>query len=203
MAGRGRPRAFDRDAALREAMCVFWRRGYEAASLAELTEAMGIRPPSLYAAFGSKEQLFREAVDLYMRTEGAVTPRALDEAATAREGIHRALADNACGYTEPGKPSGCMIVLAATNCTPEHAGVQELLADARCGTQRRFRDRLARGVAEGDVSSGADLDACAAFYAAVLFGLSVQARDGACRESLLGVVDAAMGAWDGLVGVRG
>ncbi|WP_079042701.1 TetR/AcrR family transcriptional regulator [Streptomyces albus] len=154
MAGRGRPRAFDRDAALREAMCVFWRRGYEAASLAELTEAMGIRPPSLYAAFGSKEQLFREAVDLYMRTEGALTPRALDEAATAREGIHRALAGNACGYTEPGKPSGCMIVLAATNCTPEHAGVQELLADARCGTQRRFRDRLARGVAEGDVSSG-------------------------------------------------
>ncbi|WP_369200513.1 TetR/AcrR family transcriptional regulator [Streptomyces sp. PU-14G] len=198
-AGRGRPRAFDRDAALGQAMRVFWERGYEAASLAELTEAMGIRPPSLYAAFGSKEQLFREAVELYGRTEGGVTARALDEAATAREAIGETLRGNALVYTEPGSPTGCMIVLAATNCAPEHEAVRSLLCDDRRAMERSLRDRMDRGVAEGDVPAGTDTRALAAFYATVLFGLSVQSRDGASRDDLLAVVDAAMASWDALV----
>ncbi|UNS97298.1 TetR/AcrR family transcriptional regulator [Streptomyces tubbatahanensis] len=198
-AGRGRPRAFDRDAALERAMRVFWERGYEAASLAELTGAMGIRPPSLYAAFGSKEQLFREAVELYGRTEGGVTARALREEGTAREAIGEVLRGNACAYTEPGSPRGCMVVLSATTCAPEHETVRTLLCDDRRVMERSLRDRIDRGVAEGDVPAGADTRSLAAFYATVLFGLSVQARDGATRDDLLAVAHAAMASWDTLV----
>ncbi|MEU5833441.1 TetR/AcrR family transcriptional regulator [Streptomyces diacarni] len=198
-AGRGRPRAFDRDAALERAMRVFWERGYEAASLAELTGAMGIRPPSLYAAFGSKEQLFREAVELYGRTEGGVTARALREESTAREAIGAALRGNACAYTEPGSPRGCMVVLSATTCAPEHETVRTLLCDDRRAMERSLRDRIDRGVAEGDVPADTDTRSLAAFYATVLFGLSVQARDGATRDDLLAVAHAAMASWDTLV----
>ncbi|MEU4969888.1 TetR/AcrR family transcriptional regulator [Streptomyces smyrnaeus] len=200
MATRGRPRAFDRDAALERAMHVFWERGYEATTMAELTAAMGIRPPSLYAAFGSKEALFREAVELYGRTDGTVTPRALSEARTARDGIHQALRRNAVGYTEPGRPPGCMIVLAATNCTPENAGVSALLAEDRRAMESSLRERMDRGVVEGDVPDGTDTRTLASFYATVLFGLSVQAKDGASRDELLCVVEAAMAAWDTLTG---
>ncbi|MFI8852109.1 TetR/AcrR family transcriptional regulator [Streptomyces sp. NPDC053499] len=198
MAARGRPRAFDRDAALERAMHVFWDRGYEATTLTDLTEAMGIRPPSLYAAFGSKEGLFREAVELYGRTDGTVSREALAEAPTAREGVHGALRRNVIGYTDPAKPRGCMIVLAATNCTPENEGVRTLLAESRRATERRFRERVERGIAEGDVPAGTDSGTLAAFYATVLFGLSVQAKDGVSRDELLGVVEAALAAWDTL-----
>ncbi|MFE9390553.1 TetR/AcrR family transcriptional regulator [Streptomyces sp. NPDC006784] len=203
MATRGRPRAFDRDAALERAMHVFWERGYEAATMADLTAAMGIRPPSLYAAFGSKGGLFRAAVALYRRTEGALTRRALAEAPTAREGVRRALRGNACAYTADGKPPGCMIVLAATNCTPENDGIRALLAEDRRAMEGRIRERMDRGVAEGDLPAGADTRALAAFYATVLFGLSVQARDGVPRQDLLGAVEAAMTAWDTLATTDG
>ncbi|WP_432069018.1 TetR/AcrR family transcriptional regulator [Streptomyces sp. AA1529] len=203
MATRGRPRAFDRDAALERAMHVFWERGYEATTMADLTAAMGIRPPSLYAAFGSKEGLFRAAVALYGRTEGAVTRRALSEASTAREGVRQALRGNACAYTAAGKPPGCMIVLAATNCTPENDGVRALLAEDRRAMEGRIRERMDRGVAEGDLPAGADTRALAAFYATVLFGLSVQARDGVPRQDLLGVVEAAMAVWGTLAATDG
>ncbi|MGI5352708.1 TetR/AcrR family transcriptional regulator [Streptomyces sp. CA-250714] len=198
MATRGRPRAFDRDAALEQAMRVFWERGYEATTMAELTAAMGIRPPSLYAAFGSKEDLFREAVELYGRTDGTVSRVALTEAPTAREGVREALRTNVVNYTDPDKPRGCMIVLAATNCTPENEGVRALLAEDRRATERMFRERVDRGIAEGDVPAGADSGAMAAFYATVLFGLSVQAKDGVPCPELLAVVDASMAAWDTL-----
>ncbi|MGP3987425.1 TetR/AcrR family transcriptional regulator [Streptomyces sp. 3N207] len=198
MATRGRPRAFDRDAALEQAMRVFWEHGYEATTMAELTEAMGIRPPSLYAAFGSKEGLFREAVELYERTDGTISRVALSEAPTAREGVHDALRSNVIAYTDPDKPRGCMIVLAATNCTPENEGVRALLAEDRRGTEHMFRERVDRGIAEGDVPRGTDSSTLGAFYATVLFGLSVQAKDGVPRSELLAVVDASVAAWDSL-----
>jgi AcrR family transcriptional regulator len=199
MATRGRPRSFDREAALRRAMDVFWRRGYEGAAVSDLTKAMGINAPSLYAAFGCKEALFREAVALYNATEGAVTDRALEAAPTARRAIEDMLRLNAAAYVSPRRPPGCMVTLAATIGTPESAAVRQFLAQCRQEAQEAIERRLARGVAEGDLPKRADVAALAAFYYTVLQGLSIQARDGASRETLAGIVDCAMAAWDRLV----
>ncbi|MGK3968485.1 TetR/AcrR family transcriptional regulator [Sorangium sp. So ce118] len=202
MAGRGRPRSFDRAAALRRAMEVFWERGYEGTSLSDLTTAMGINSPSLYAAFGCKESLFREAVSLYNEVEGAAVARAMSEEPTARRAVEAMLRGNAEAYVSPGKPSGCMIVLAATLGTQESEAVRSHLAEVRRGALVELQRRLDRGVVEGDLPAGTDTAALAAFYTTVLQGLSIQARDGASREALLAVVDCAMAAWDALARPR-
>jgi AcrR family transcriptional regulator len=196
MAERGRPRSFDRDAALRRAMTVFWERGYEGVSLSDLTAAMGINAPSLYAAFGCKEALFREAVALYGANEGSIAERALREKKTAREAVEALLRGNAEAYADPKNPRGCMVVLAATNCTPENEDVRAHLSQCRRDAQKMLKRRLDRGVADGDLPGGTDAAALAAFYTTVLNGLSIQARDGASRQQLHAIVDVAMAAWD-------
>jgi AcrR family transcriptional regulator len=196
MTERGRPRGFDRAEALRRAMETFWEHGYEGTSIGDLTAVLGIRPPSLYAAFGSKEALFREAVALYEEREGEPTLRAMCDAPTAVAGIEALLRANVVAYTDPEKPSGCMIVLAATTYTPSTAGIRDFLAEQRRASTAEVRDRLARGQADGDVPSGADIDALAAFVSSVQFGMSLQARDGATRQELSTVVDQAMVALD-------
>jgi AcrR family transcriptional regulator len=197
---RGRPRSFDRDAALREAMTLFWERGYEGTSLADLAEAMGIGQSSLYAAFGSKEALFREAVSLYDELESATTYAALRDEPTARAAIEGVLRGNAAAFADPSTPSGCLVVLGATGRTPESEAVGAYLARHRRDDRDAILRRLQRGVADGDVPADADLDALADFYSTVLQGLSIQARDGAERPALEAVVDVAMAAWDGLLG---
>lgn len=199
MAERGRPRKFDRDLALRWAVAVFRERGYDAASIGELTHAMGINSPSLYAAFGCKEALFREALDLYVSTDGATTERALTEAPTARAAIDAMLRDAAVGFTRERPGRGCLVVLGATHRTPENEAVYDDLVARRGRTLEQIRRRLKRGIEDGDVPPGADIGAAAAFYATVLNGLSLQVRDGASRQRVLAVVDCAMAAWDTLV----
>ncbi|MEV6253031.1 TetR/AcrR family transcriptional regulator [Nocardia sp. NPDC051929] len=195
MAERGRPRAFDRAEALRRAMEVFWEHGYEGASMNDLTAAMGINSPSLYAAFGGKEALFRAAVDLYGHTDGGYTARALREEPTARAAIEAMLRDNAVAYTEENKPHGCMVVLAGSTYTTRNTGIRDFLIDKRRATTEDIRRRLERGVTEGDLPPGTDSAALAAFYTTVLYGLSIHARDGAALPELTASIDCAMAAW--------
>lgn len=199
MAARGRPRTFDPDTALRTALDVFWERGYEGTSLSDLAAAMGIASASIYACFGSKEELFRKVMALYGTTSGEPPRRALREQPTARAAIHAMLRATADEITRPDTPHGCMLILAAPTGAVENHAVREFLADRRRDQFTTIKDRLARGVTEGDLTAPpAGLDAVARYYTTVMQGLSVQARDGADRAELEGVIACAMAAWDAL-----
>lgn len=199
MATRGRPRTFDPDTALRRALDMFWARGYEGTSLSDLAQAMGIASASIYACFGSKEDLFRKVMALYATTSGEPPRRALREQPTARAAIHAMLRATADQITGPDTPHYCMLVLAAPTGAVENRTVREFLADRRRDQHATIRDRLARGVTDGDLTAPpAALDAVARYYATVVQGLSVQARDGATRPELETVITCAMAAWDTL-----
>ena len=199
MATRGRPRTFDPETALRRALDVFWERGYEGTSLNDLAAAMGIASASIYACFGSKENLFRKVMALYGATSGEPPRRALREEPTARAAIHAMLRATADQVTGPDTPHYCMLILAAPTGAVENHTVREFLADIRRDQHTTIRDRLARGVTDGDLTaSPASLDAIARYYTTVVQGLSVQARDGATRAELEAVVTCAMAAWDTL-----
>jgi len=184
-------------------MEVFWALGYEGATLTDLQEAMGgITAPSFYAAFGSKESLFREAVELYDKTHGAPMKRALTEKPTARESIEAMLYALAEAICQPNMPHGCMLALSAINCMRPNRNVQDHLRDMRLLRGKVIKQRLLRGVKEGDLPSGLDLSALASFYTAVIDGMAIQARDGASRKALKATVGCAMAAWDKLVAER-
>jgi AcrR family transcriptional regulator len=202
---RGRPRTFERDKALLAAMRVFRERGYEGATLADLQEAMGgLSPPSLYAAFGSKEELFKEAVSLYVESTGEAGRCALDAPATStRDAVEQVLRANVAAITKSGEPRGCMLVLGAINCTADDAGgaaASDHLHRLRLASYRRIGDRIRRGIREGDLPGGTDAEGLTAFVTALINGLSVLARDGASRAALSAAVDRAMRAWDATVG---
>lgn len=199
---RGRPRGFDRAVALKAAMQVFWLRGYEGASLSDLTGAMGINAPSLYAAFGCKQALFEEALDFYETVEGAAPQRLLREGRTAKEGFAAMLRFYAGYYVNPDHPPGCMVVLSAIVGAPETKSVRALMTRSRRAAMTMLADRIRRGQAEGDVPAAADAAAVAAFYTTLVQGMSIQARDGATKKQLLASVEMAMAAWDGMVGKK-
>jgi AcrR family transcriptional regulator len=198
MAERGRPRAFDRDDALRRAMEVFWAKGYDRASLSDLTSAMGINSPSLYAAFGSKEALFQEAVTLYGEVEGADIWNSIEQGRTAKDSVAGFLHSTAVAFTQPGKPAGCLIVLGALHSSDTSENSCSVLRGIRLQNLAMLRDRLERAVAEGDLPATIDTNAIAAFYVTVQQGMSIQARDGASREMLQAIADGAMASWDRL-----
>jgi AcrR family transcriptional regulator len=201
MAKRGRPPGFDRDEALHSAMMLFWERGYEGTTLEDLQAAMGdISATSLYHAFGSKEALFRQAVDAYQQTVGAPALTALQESATAREALHNMLRLTAESFSRTGQPHGCLLVLGATKCTPSNSGAEIYLQAIRRQAPKVIKARLARAVEDGDVPASTDIDAIAAFYATVIHGLAVRAGDGATRKALMSTVEAAIAAWAVLVG---
>jgi AcrR family transcriptional regulator len=194
VATRGRPRSFDRDQALEQAMRLFWDKGYAGASMSDLTAAMGIASPSLYAAFGSKEGLYREAIDLYVRTYGGSLLSAM-EAPTAREGVERLLRGAVDSFTSGDNPIGCMVMQTAAMAGDLSPDLSAGLCDIRAGNAASMVARLRRAIAEGEIAPGTDLQAVADFYATVHKGLSLSAKGGAPREELESVVTSAMKAW--------
>jgi AcrR family transcriptional regulator len=192
---RGRPRSFDRDSALERAMQLFWRQGYEATSLHDLTAAMGINPPSLYAAFGDKEHLFMEAVERYSCGPGGGTSRILKEEPTAHGAIARLLKEAAVEMTRSCHPPGCMMVKSAANCSAVSARTQTALANRRTVLQAEIKARIERGIQDGELARGTNAGMLANFYVTVIQGMSIQSIDGATRKSLLATGEAAMRAW--------
>ncbi|MBF6178393.1 TetR/AcrR family transcriptional regulator [Nocardia otitidiscaviarum] len=190
---RGRPRSFDRDAALDKAIRLFWRKGYEATSTRDLTEELGIGAPSLYAAFGDKQQLFTEAVHCFGERYGGFAMRAFAEAPTARGAAERLLREAAAAYTEPGRPAGCMVVSAGVNTT--NSEVAALLRDKRNHNVAVLEERIRADVATGILPADTDPAALARYTAAVLQGMSQGARDGATAAELNKAAELAMRAW--------
>jgi AcrR family transcriptional regulator len=189
---RGRPREFDRGQALEKAMRLFWSRGYDVVSMADLRAELGITQASLYAAFGNKERLFQEAVELYRQTAGFSTTAALATGANAREAIRAMLQAAVNAFSAPDAPGGCLLILGATNCAVENKAVQDHLLFIRRQISQAILNRLKQGQQDGDVPKTAPVAALAAYYTTVLHGLALQSRDGASRKTLTQIVELAM-----------
>jgi AcrR family transcriptional regulator len=190
----GRRRQFDQDEALDRALQVFWKRGYEGATLPELTEAMGINRPSLYAAFGNKEQLFRKALDRYLSGPQSFLAAALKKN-TAREAVEAIFAGFLAMQRGRERARGCLIVSGALACGEEGETVRGELARLRQATVAVLRVRFEEAVRDGDLPKGTDCSTLARYIATVLNGLSVQAASGATDEELQRVVALALQAW--------
>ena len=197
MAAIGRPRGFDRDAALEAAMFLFWRKGFATTSMNDLCDAMGVRSPSLYAAFGSKEALYLEAVEYYAQTIGPPVWDKLAEGATARTGIENLLIAGTESLPKSrATPAGCMAVLAAVG-DEWPTAIARVVKKVRLEMLGMLRSRLETAVAKGELPASTDIDGLSRFYLSVFQGMAIQARDGATQAELRAVAAAAMAAWPG------
>jgi AcrR family transcriptional regulator len=191
---RGRPREFDTERALDEALALFWRHGYEGTSLSALTEALGVTPPSLYAAFGNKEELFRRVVERYVRGPANYLARAIAEP-TARGVAEAALAGAIDMVADPKHPDGCLLVHGALAAHPDLGPVRAELGRRRSAAEAAVRRRFERAVAEGELPNAAEAARLASFLMTVIWGLSVQAAGGAGRAELERAAEVAMACW--------
>jgi AcrR family transcriptional regulator len=193
---RGRPREFDPDVALAAALQIFWRRGYEGASMTELTEAMGITKPSLYSCFGNKEALFRQALDLYEREKLCYIGRAL-EAPTARgvaERLLRGALDIQCSETEP---QGCLGVISTVTCGIEAESIRNDVIARRASSEAALVERFVRARDEGDLPDAIEPQALACYLTTVIQGMAVRAGAGAPRAGLEQLVETTLAVWPG------
>jgi AcrR family transcriptional regulator len=190
----GRPREFDATRAIDKALQVFWRNGYEGASIAELTSAMGINPPSLYAAFGNKEGLFRKALDRYAEQRTKFWNQAF-EAPTARGVVEHLLRESANFLTEARNPPGCLFVRGALSCSEAAIAIQRELAARRAAGEVKLRERLEIATKDGEMPPELDPADYARYIMTVMEGMSVRAASGAARKELHKVADMALRAW--------
>ncbi len=191
---KGRPRQFDIDQALDAALLLFWRHGYEGTSMAALTKAMGINVPSLYAAFGNKESLFKKALDRYLQNPASYLPKALEEP-TARCAVEKLFQGAINMVMNPRHPDGCLLVQGALASSPAAASIRKELSLRRKAAEAAVRRRFERAVAEGDLPANVKAANLARYVLTVLWGLSVQAAGGASRTQLKEVVQLALRCW--------
>ena len=197
MARTGRPRGFNKDEAVQQAMWLFWEQGYEATSLSQLKAAMGaLSSASFYAAFGSKEGLFREVLARYMDAHGQVTASLFDLALPPRKAVEQTLRASARMQTDQAHPRGCLVVLSTTTCSPENRHLQVLLATERQRNRAGLRDCVQRAMDAGELRADIDADALAAVFDTFLVGLATQARDGVPVKVLDAGISELMRVWD-------
>lgn len=197
MAG-GRPRAFSIDTAVRQALNIFWSKGYEAASLTDLTEAMNIKASSFYAAFGSKQELFRQALAMYMTMQQEYVWAAVAKP-TCKEVVSAMLHGAIDSATRPDMPHGCLTVQGSLAPLSGPNDVQDLLRKIRESGVQSLRERFAQAKAEGDLPAEAHADTLARFTLTLIHGVAVQAVSGATAEELHEVADVTIRSWDALV----
>ena len=194
---RGRPREFDQEQALDQALELFWRQGYEGTSIADLRKAIGITAPSLYAAFGSKEELYGRVLERYLAGLGRTLADALSEEAGTYAAIKRFLFESAQIFAGHKNPRGCLISCAIPTCAPENRSVADIVASKRTGSLLTLRSRFQQAVKNGELPRDTDTQQLARFYGAVIQGMSIQALDGAGAKALRGIAETALKAWPG------
>ncbi|WP_175650432.1 TetR/AcrR family transcriptional regulator [Pseudomonas sp. Marseille-P9899] len=203
MAKMGRPRTFDRDQAVEQALHLFWQHGYDATSLTQLKAGLGggISAPSFYAAFGSKEALFNECVQRYLTTFARVTECLWDECPPPREAIETALRRSACMQCEDGHPKGCMVALGVMSApSPENARVADALTQSRVRTRAGFVACVERGIRAGELPEGTDARVMAAVFDSFLQGVSILARDEVPHAVIDAAITQVMTTWDAAAG---
>ena len=201
MAQMGRPRTFDRDVAITQALHLFWQYGYDATSLSQLKSKIGggITAPSFYAAFGSKQALFNEVIALYLATHGRVTDSLLDATLPPREAMELTLRRSAKMQCEPGHPSGCLVALGLmSECSEESKAISEPLTRARKRNREGMVVCIRRAIIDGELPSTVIPETLAAVFDSFLLGLSTLARDGLPHATLDAAVTQVMGVWDSL-----
>ena len=182
--GRGRPRAFEREPALRRAMDLFWEKGFDNCSMADLVDAMGVNSPSIYAAFGNKERLYREAIELYVRTEGGAAFRNFESRPTLRDSLEVMFETSIELFTAAQPSRGCMIFLGGAVISAEHVELRNFLQELRLKVARTVEKRLKKAIEQGELVCDADAVALATLCMSVFSGLSIQAADGASKRKL-------------------
>lgn len=193
---RGRPRAFDRAAALDSALKLFWQHGYEGTSVSMLAAEIGVNVPSLYGAFGNKESLFLQCIERYSELNGRIYHESFEKK-TAREVARSILEGEVELVTRRGSPDGCLMIQGALVTSPDSESIRTMMADMRATAEKWMADRFRRAVDEGDLPPDADPAALACYLMTVNSGLAVQAKSGVGRARLMKVVDAAMRNWPG------
>ncbi|KGP81253.1 MULTISPECIES: TetR/AcrR family transcriptional regulator [unclassified Paenibacillus] len=197
MARTGRPRIFDREEALLQAMMLFWEQGFEATSLLQLRAAMGdISAASFYAAFESKEALYKEAVERYMGTFGRVTESFSDLTLSPREAIETTLKSTAKMQTDSTHPSGCLIVLSASTCSSRNNHIRDIVAEKRKLTRGRLQACIQRAVEIGELPASTDVSMLTTVFDTFMQGISTQARDGVPFATLDQAITKIMGIWN-------
>jgi AcrR family transcriptional regulator len=190
----GRPISFDREAALHKAMVLFWKHGYEATSIADLTREMGLTPPSLYYAYGDKKKLFLDAVDLYL--SGPKTSETIiANASSAKNAARELLETSAIAFTGLETPAGCLLASSAISCSDAASDVKSELAKRRLTIEDCLRQKITASIEKGEFQTPVDADALAGHIMAVIQGMSTLARDGAKRDKLLRISNSAIQGW--------